>query len=348
MSKYSRRQFLGTAPAAAAAFGWARRTEAQTRGAGPDTIVWNAKVYTSDPALPTAQAFAVKNGKFIAVGSNDDVRNLASAGTESIDAAGMTVTPGFIDAHSHPSSGGVSELVHVNCDLRSVEAIKAAIAKRVSETPPGEWVVGFKYDDTKLREGRPLNRKDLDDVAPNNPVVVGHRGGHTSVYNSKAFEKAGITASTPDPVGGKFYREGGELTGLAAEHANDVFSKLVPRGSTRAQRQAGVALISKLMTASGLTSVHETGCDTDDLIAYQDAYRAGEMRFRMYMFPSGYTDLFRGLKMAGIRTGFGDEWLQIGAVKFVADGSASERTMRMSTAFTGKPYDFGILTSPAE
>ncbi|HJS73355.1 MAG TPA: amidohydrolase family protein, partial [Vicinamibacteria bacterium] len=194
MSKYSRRQFLGTAPAAAAAFSWAQSAEAQTRDAGPDTIVWNAKVYTSDPALPTAEAFAVKNGRFVAVGSNDDVRHLASAGTESIDAGGMTVTPGFIDAHSHPSSGGVSELVHVNCDLRSVEAIQAAIAKRVAETPPGEWVVGFKYDDTKLREGRPLNRKDLDAVAPNNPVVVGHRGGHTSVYNSKAFEKAGITA----------------------------------------------------------------------------------------------------------------------------------------------------------
>jgi hypothetical protein len=179
-------------------------------------------------------------------------------------------------------------------------------------------------------------------------VVVGHRGGHTSVYNSKAFEKAGISAATPDPTGGKFYREGGELTGLAAEHANDAFNGIIPQGSTRPQRQAGVALISKLMTASGLTSVHETGGDTDTLIAYQDAYRAGEMRFRMYLFPSGNSDLFRGLKMAGIRTGFGDEWLQIGAVKFVADGSASERTMRMSTPFKGRPDDFGILTMTAE
>jgi len=349
MTKYSRRQFLGTGPAAAAVLGWAHTSEAQNRpGPAPDTIVWNARVYTMDPALPRAESFAVKNGRFIAVGANDDVRNLASSQTEVIDATGMTVTPGFIDAHTHPSSGGVSELIHVNCDLRSVGAIQAAIAKRVAETPPGEWVVGFKYDDTKLREGRPLNRRDLDAVAPNHPVVVGHRGGHTSVYNSKAFEKAGITAATPDPTGGRFYRAGGELTGLAAEHANDVFYKIIPRGSTRAQRQAGVALISKLMTASGLTSVHETGGDTDDLIAYQDAYRAGEMRFRMYLFPSGNTDLFRGLKMAGIRTGFGDEWLQIGAVKFVADGSASERTMRMSTPFKGRPDDFGILTMTAE
>jgi hypothetical protein len=348
MTKYSRRQFLGAGSAAVAAFGWAQKSEAQNRGPAPDTIVWNARVYTMDPVLPRVQAFAVKNGRFIAVGSNDDVRNLASSGTELIDAAGMTVTPGFIDAHSHPSSGGVSELIHVNCDLRSIEAIQAAIQKRAAETPPGEWVIGFKYDDTKLRERRALTRRDIDAVAPNHPVVVQHRGGHTSVYSSKAFEKAGITAATPDPPGGKFYREGGELTGLAAEHANDVFYKIIPRGSTRAQRQAGIALISKLMTASGLTSVHETGCDTDDLIAYQDAYRAGEMRFRMYMFPSGNTDLYKGLKMSGIRTGFGDEWLRIGAVKFVADGSASERTMRMSTPFQGRPDDFGILTMTAE
>jgi predicted amidohydrolase YtcJ len=349
MTKYSRRQFLGAGASAAAALGWSHRGEAQNRrGPAPDTILWNARIYTMDPALARAEAFAVKNGRFIAVGANQDVRHLASAETEIIDAAGMTVTPGFIDAHSHPSWGGVSELIHVNCDLRSIEAIQAAIAKRVTETPLGEWVIGFKYDDTKLRERRPLNRRDLDAVAPHHPVVVGHRGGHTSVYNSKAFEKAGITAATPDPPGGKFYREGGELTGLAAEHANDAFNGVIPQGSTRAQRQAGVALISKLMTASGLTSVHETGGGTDTLIAYQDAYRAGEMRFRMYLFPSGESDLFRGLKMAGIRTGFGDQWLQIGAVKFVADGSASERTMRMSTPFKGRPDDFGILTMTAE
>ncbi|HEY7573704.1 MAG TPA: amidohydrolase, partial [Thermoanaerobaculia bacterium] len=350
MTRYSRRRFLGTTGAACAALGFTTKSEAQGGrvGAGPDIIVVNARVYTLDPALPRAEAFAVKNGRFVAVGSSADVGNLKTPGTEVIDAAAMTVTPGFIDAHSHPSSGGISALLDVNCDLRSVAAIKDAIGKRASETPPGNWVIGFKYDDTKLRERRPLNRRDLDEAAPKNPVVVRHRGGHTAVYNSKAFEKAGITAASPDPFGGKFYRENGELTGLAAEHANDVFDGIIPHESTRAQRQAGVKLISEQMTASGLTSVHETGCDTNDLIAYQDAYRAGEMRFRMYLFPSGGTDLYRGLKLAGIRTGFGDEWLQIGAVKFVADGSASERTMRMSTPFQGRPDDFGILTMTAE
>jgi predicted amidohydrolase YtcJ len=316
--------------------------------AGPDLVLVNAKVYTVDDRMPVAEAFAVKNGRFVAVGSTSDVRNLATPQTEIIDAAGITVTPGFIDTHSHPSGAGVSELVNVNCDLKSIAAIQEAIRKRVETTPPGGWVVGFKYDDTKLSEGRPVNKKDLDEVAPRNPVVVGHRGGHTGVYNTKAFELAGITPDTPDPKGGKFYREDGELTGLVAERARAVFRDLIPSGSTREQRKEGVELISKLMTKAGLTSVHQTGAGTDDLIAYQDAYAAEGLRFRMYLFPSGSADIFKALKAAGVRTGFGDEWLRIGAVKFGADGSASERTMRMSTPYEGRPDDYGILTMSQE
>ncbi|MFQ5790230.1 MAG: amidohydrolase [Acidobacteriota bacterium] len=317
-------------------------------GAGPDLVLINGRVYTMSDTEPTAEAFAVKSSRFIAVGSTDDIRNLVTLNTHVLDAKGMTVTPGFIDAHSHPSGAGVAELVHVNVDLRSIEAIKDALRKRAAKTPPGEWVIGFKYDDTKLREGRPINRKDLDEAVPDHPCVVRHRGGHTAVYNTKAFELAGVTAETPDPPGGKFYKENGELTGLVAERARAVFRDLIPSGSTREQRQAGVKLISELMTAAGLTSVHQTGGDADDLIAFQDAYRAGEMRFRMYLFARGRSKMFEGLKAAGIRTGFGDEWLRIGAAKFAADGSASERTMRMSTPYQGRPDDYGILTMSQE
>jgi predicted amidohydrolase YtcJ len=100
------------------------------------------------------------------------------------------------------------------------------------------------------------------------------------------------------------------------------------------------------MTSAGLTSVHQTGGDADSLTAWQDAYAAGELRFRLYFFPRG--GIFDTLKSAGIRTGFGDEWLRIGGVKFGADGSASERTMRMSTPYVGRPDDYGILTMSQE
>lgn len=354
MRKFSRRKFIGSSSALALAgiglptqSALAQGSSSVRSDSAPDYVVINARVFTSDPALPQAEAFAVKGDRFLAVGSSSDIRNLATPGTEIIDAEGMFVTPGFIDAHSHPSGAGVNELVQVNADRRSIVEIKEAIAERARNTPNGQWVRAFKYDDTKLAEGRPLNRFDLDEAAPQNPVVVGHRGGHTGVYNSMALAMAGVTAETPDPADGRFYRDAdGVLTGLVAEQARYVFNDLIPTDSTREERKDGVKLISQLMTAAGLTSVHQTGGGQNDMIAYQDARAEDGLRFRMYLFPRG--QLFFDLVNAGVRTGMGDEVFRIGAVKFGADGSASERTMRMSTPYEGRPDDYGILTMSQE
>lgn len=349
MSKFSRRKFIGSSSALALAgmglptqAALAQSTSVVAASAAPDYVVINARVFTSDPAQPQAEAFAVKGDKFIAVGNSDEISGLAGSRTETIDAEGMYVTAGFIDAHSHPSGAGVNELVQVNADLRSATAIAEALRQRASTTPQGQWVQAFKYDDTKLSEGRPLNRDDIDALVPDHPVVVRHRGGHTSVYNSLALNLAGVNAETQDPPGGRFYRDAnGRLTGLVAGSARSAFSGLTPNDSSREQRRDGVTLISELMTRAGLTSVHQTGGSRDDMIAYQDAREAGGMRFRMYLFPRGR--LFDDLVNAGVRTGMGDEVFRIGAVKFTADGSASERTMRMSEPYEGRPDDYGLL-----
>ena len=282
MSKFSRRKFIGSSSALALA-GLGLPTEkslaqavAVSSDASPDYVVVNGRVFTSDDSQPSAEAFAVKNDRFVAVGSTEHIKELASPRTEIIDAEGMFISPGFIDAHSHPSGAGVNELVQVNVDRRSVVEIKEAIAERARNTPRGQWVRAFKYDDTKLEEGRPINRFDLDEAAPENPVEVRHRGGHTGVYNSMALGLAGVTAETPDPAGGRFYRdENGTLTGLVAEKARDVFRDLIPSDSSRRERADGVKLISELMTAAGLTSVHQTGGNLQDMIAYQDARAEG-------------------------------------------------------------------------
>lgn len=287
----------------------------------------------------------MKDGRFVAVGSDADVRNLAAPGrTQVLDAEGMTVVPGFIDAHSHPSGAGLNALKNVNTNLGSIARIQAALVERARSTPPGEWIVGYMYDDTKQEEGRPLNRRDLDAVSTQHPIVVGHRGGHTGVYNSRAFELAGVTVNTPDPFGGHFFREGGELTGKVAERARAVFD--VPSGSTREERAQGIAVICREMNAAGLTSVHQTGTGQADYVAYQDAYAAGDLTFRMYAMARGGS--WPALMEAGVRTGFGDAMLRVGSVKFAADGSASERTMAMSTPYEGRPDDYGILTMTQE
>lgn len=355
---YTRGEFLGIAGALGVAGStrfWRegdearRRTQQELLGGGdPDFVLLNGRIYTSEESQPTAEAFAVKNGHFVAVGSSDDVRNLAGPDTEVFDATGMVVFPGFIDCHIHPYSGGVRAITEVDLDLRSIAEAKQALAERAATTPAGEWVLGFKYDDTKYVDGRQLTREDLDEAAPNHPIRIDHRGGHVAWYNSLAFERAGVTVDTPDPPGGHFYRRDGQLDGKVAENANQAFRDVVPSGSTREQRQAGVAEISRQMTASGITTIHEGGAGHDSLVAYDDAYRAGQLRFRAHMMVSGSNPAYEGLKAAGIYSGFGDDWLEIRGAKFNADGSASGRTMAMTTPYVGRPDDYGILTMTQE
>ncbi|NND85383.1 MAG: amidohydrolase [Acidimicrobiia bacterium] len=350
MSGVSRKEFLGLGAMAAA--GWSAgcapgdgQGEGSDSTTAPDLVVVNGRVLTQDDTVPSATAFAVKNGRFVAVESDAEIRNLIVAGrTRVIDVERMTVLPGFIDAHSHPSGAGLNALKNVNTNLGSIARIQAALRQRAQATPPGEWIVGYMYDDTKQEEGRPLNRTDLDAVSTEHPIVVGHRGGHTGVYNSRAFETAGVTVDTPDPFGGHFSRANGELTGKVAERARGVFD--VPSTSTREERARGVAVICREMNATGLTSVHQTGTSRDAFTAYQDAYAAGELTLRTYAMARGGS--WSALMDAGIRTGFGDDHLKVGSVKFAADGSASERTMYMSTPYAGRPDDFGILTMTQE
>lgn len=355
MPALTRADFLKLSGAAAAA-GLTTAAGCSPGGAArPDLIVRNARVYTSKYAegaetMETAEALAVTHGKFTAVGTDDEVSNLAGPGVEVVDAGGMTVVPGFIDAHCHP--GGMRDLFEVNLDVRTIADIKLAIRAAAADTRAGYWVDGFKYDDTKVTEDgayRRITRHDLDEAAPDHPVRVSHRGGHIAWYNSKAFEMAGVTRSVADPPGGRFEKDAdGELTGLVEEKAQEVFRGVgMRRVYGREEFRQGVAHMSRLMTAAGITSVHQTGGDSDGLRALEDAYAAGELRYRMYYFASAGADLYSALKTAGIHRGFGNEWLRIGAVKYGADGSASGRTMYMSTPYEGTD-DHGILTMTPE
>ena len=349
MATYTRKEFLGLSAVLAGGVGVAKLPVTAALEPGleegpPDLAVVNARVYTVDDAQPRAEAFAIRGDRFVAVGGTDDIRNLVGPGTEVFDAEGMTVTPGFIDTHSHPS--GVNELYGVNTNLGTVAEIQRALRAKALDTPPGRWVRGFMFDDTKVVDG-PLHRTHLDEAVPDHPVNVAHRGGHTNWFNSHAFELAGITRDTPDPPDGRFARgPDGELSGMVAEHARDVFATVGEREDLteeeqRARAREGMAHISRLMTAAGLTTVHDAGAGRGRLVAYQDARAAGELRHRVYAMVRGP---YRQLRDAGVYTGFGDEWVRIGGVKYGADGSASERTMRMSTPFEGRPDDYGILT----
>jgi predicted amidohydrolase YtcJ len=304
-----------------------------------DLVVFNAKVFTLDPAQPRAEAFAIKAGRIIAVGNTAEIRAFIGKGTQSYDARGLTIVPGFIDCHNH--ARGVWLLYEVlvgnpfEVEFVTIDSIVDKLRARARETPPGYWVKGFFYDDTKVKDKRPLDVRDLDRVSREHPVVVRHRGAHSCFYNSKAFELAGITKDSPDPAGGTFDRGAdGSLTGRVTDTAIELLAKAgkevtFTAEQTRQRARDGMAHISKEFVRYGLTSVtHESG----DLAAMQEVRARGELRHRIsYEVQSQALD---AMIANGIRTGFGDEWIRFGATfEHVVDGSFSERTMALSTPY---------------
>jgi hypothetical protein len=313
----------------------------------PDLILYNGRFWTVNSRLPRAQAVAIASGRFLAVGSNDDILALASARSRKVDVGQRTVLPGFIDAHTHPAISGRMHLRQVDCDLRSIAAIQSALHERASKTPPDQWVLGFKYDDTKTSDRRRLRLEDLNAAVPDRPVLVTHRGGHEAFANSLALKLAGVSETTPDPTGGQFEHDSsGHLTGRVLERAVEAFDKVIPSTYTRDDYREGVKLIAKMMTKTGITSVGDALGSPEDLQAYQDARTSEDLLFRVYCFiHSAWIDR---MIAAGVRTGFGDEWVRIGGMKQIADGAIAGRTARLSQPYVGHPNDYGTFSATEE
>jgi predicted amidohydrolase YtcJ len=348
-----RRDFLSLAAVGAlGTVARARRWQASQAGAA-DLVVLNGRVYTMDAIAPRAEAFAVKDGRFVAVGTTAAVRSHVGPNTQTIDAKQMTIVPGFIDTHNH--AGGATLLYEVlvgnpfEVEFVTIASIIEKLRAKAQQTPAGFWVEGYFHDDTKLKDKRPLNVRDLDQVSTTHPVVVHHRGGHTGFYNGKAFELAGVTKATPNPSGGTFDHDAnGELTGRVTDNARNALGRagrqpsFTPEQSAQRSRD-GLAHISKQFVRYGLTSVHHSG---GDLAALRDIRTRGDLLHRVSFELAGGT--LNQLIASGGKTGDGDEWIKYGATaEHAVDGSFSERTMAMSVPYRGidPPYTGNVTES---
>ncbi len=363
---HTRRDFLHTTTAAVAGMAGSASVDLSAAaqqapaivtsgGNAPDLIVTNAKVYTMDTRAPRAEAFAVTGGRFTAVGSTSDIRNLAGKSTQVFDAKGMTVVPGFIDCHVHAVGETLLYETLVGnpfeAEFVSIRSIIGKLRERAASTPPGTWVEGHFFDDTKVSDKRMLTMRDLDEVSSVHPVIVRHRGGHTYFYNSKAFEMAGVTRNTPDPMGGTYDRDAsGALTGRVTDLASAPFNKVGTRPTyTPAQLEQrardGAAHISKQFARYGLTSVHHQG---GDLAALQDVRARGDLKHRVSYEVNGRA--LDAMISTGMKSGFGDEWISFGATsEHTVDGSFSERTLARSTPYPGVTPEYkGNITETQE
>jgi predicted amidohydrolase YtcJ len=353
----SRRAFLEGAGFTAATVGATSlvATSSLAQNIAPDLIVINAKVTTMDDSKPRAQAFAVRDGRFIAVGDTTDIKSLAGPKTQVYDAKGMMVVPGFNDTHNHGRGEfllyGVLAGNPYVVEYVTIQSIIDKLKARAAKTPPGTWIVANFYDDTKIKDNRPLTRLDLDKATTQHPVQVRLRGGHAEVFNSKAFEMAGVTKNTPDIYGGTYEKDArGELSGRVTDNAIRVITKFGKfetfSPAEKARRElAGVEFISKKFVEYGLTSV----CHLEPVLSpMQTARGKGTLLHRVSYEPTG--EVLEAMIKNGIKSGFGDEWLSFGATsEHSEDGGLSSRTMSMTRPFIGvsPPYK-GNLTEPQE
>ena len=294
-------------------------------------VVWrNGKIVTVDSHFSTAEAMAVRNGRFLAVGANSEIRKYTGNATRVVDLHGKTVIPGFEDSHLHGAGGGPGVDLST---ARSLADLYAAIRRRVERSPAGELIVSNSdWHEAQLEEQRLPLRRDLDKVALANPVVL-VRGGHEYILNSAALAKWHIDKSTVSPEGGQIsrYPDGGP-NGELMDRARALVSIPQPRLSLEEQIASWSEQFRRLHSA-GLTSIRLPGISLDQYRVFQEMKRRGLLTMRITALlsapPNADAAKVHGfIETSGVRPDEGDEWLKIAGMKLIVDGGFEGGRMR--------------------
>ncbi|NJN15232.1 MAG: amidohydrolase [Oscillochloris sp.] len=307
-------------------------------------MLYNGPIYTLDPEHPTARAIALRDGRVLAVGSEGRVQAATGGRAEMINLQGRAVVPGLTDAHVHITwQGLVSRQVRLG-GIHSLELALELIAAQDRAIDGDGWLRGWGWDHSDW--GRWPHREDLDKICPTRPVMLNRKDGHSIWVNSRTLELAGITAATPDPVGGQIQRDrDGEPTGILLETAMELVRAIVPPPS-EAERSEGLRLALQEALSYGITSVQAPpGTDPtsgrETMIDMQNLRARGQLNVRCLAHFSG-ADLDHAIAL-GLRSGVGDDWLRLGALKLFADGSLGSESAEMLSHYEGRRH-LGIAT----
>jgi len=310
-------------------------------------LLYNGKIFTADEKFTTAEAVAIDGERIIAIGATKDLRDKYKAATE-IDLKGKLVTPGFNDAHVHFLRGALALLTVDLTGVKTLEEAKTKVAAKAKEVKPGEWIIGRGWDHT-LWGGKFPTRKDLDAVAPNNPVFLVRVDGHVGWINSKALELAKIDKATKNPEGGEIERDSSnEATGVLKETSQNLIYALIPQ-PTQEQLTQAMTLALDMARKYGITSVQDnSGFETTKL------YNAFLQQDKLTVRVSEWQDFEDSVeKLKAQRTEFDalkadKNRLHLGALKGYVDGTLGSKTAAMLAPFSDDDKNSGIPRRPQE
>ncbi|MEM3356955.1 MAG: amidohydrolase, partial [Candidatus Bathyarchaeia archaeon] len=306
-----------------------------------ELVILNANVVTLNPHQPKAEALAVKNGKIIAVGSNEEVCKCIGRETKVIDSGKRMIIPGLVDCHVHMR--GFGQFLQ-RLDLRNVASIaemKQKLKDYAKENPNEAWILGGRWDQERFAEKRFPTRWDLDEAVAEKPVFLIRVCGHVGVANSKALKLAGITKET-SVEGGKIDLDesSGEPNGVLREKALDLVWKALPEPSLEEVENACLLACRKAVEV-GLTGVHWIVDSAEEIRVVQKLFAEGKLPLRVYFgVPVKFLDELVDL---GLSSGFGNDMVKIGFVKVFADGSLGGRTAALKEPYADEPEACGIL-----
>ena len=288
-----------------------------------DLILFNARVVTLDPAFPQASAVAIKDGRILAVGSLEDLDSLVDANTRRQDCNGMTLAPGFHDAHCH-FLALASRFLQLDCGADKAPTITdlvQLIAKDARRAPPGKWVRAFGYDEGLLKEGRHPNAADIDRIAPEHPVRLEHRSGHATVLNSAAMKLLGIRPNYKGPAHSVVLRdESGRPSGVFLEMTREI-GRLMRPFRAEGEFDGGVSKANALLLSKGITAIQDAGAGNgyEQWQTFRRLKDTGAVTPRVVMMVGlDHADDEELLRATGIDDDFG---MRLGAVKIMITSS---------------------------
>ncbi|WP_420628543.1 amidohydrolase [Candidatus Leptofilum sp.] len=312
-------------------------------------ILYNGRIHTLNPQQPTATAVAIRDGKVLAIGSDNEIKSLLAADGELVNLNGRCLTPGLVDAHVHFQHFALS-LQRV--DLRGSQTLDEAlqrIRQKLSTVPRSPntdyWLLGRGWRVNDWGQTIFPTAAHLDAISSDVPICLHDHSGHAAWVNSCALQLANITAQTADPPGGQIQRdENSQPTGILFEDAMDLVTQHIP-ATTTAQIADAMREAQQYCWRVGLTGLHDfdgRAC----FIALQSLQQNGELGLRVVKNVPVYR-LEHAIGV-GLRSGFGNDWLRIGSVKIFADGALGPRTAAMIAPYEGEPDNYGIVVTDKE